>query len=80
MGPLNIIRRMHLRQKLSVREIARRTGPPSLPATNAVAFRYTETSLGYRTSAMPVAEVDEASWRVEEARKGCRRFIRPHIL
>ena len=26
MGLLNIIRRMHLRQKLSVREIARRTG------------------------------------------------------
>ena len=26
MGLLNIIRRMHLRQKLSIREIARRTG------------------------------------------------------
>ena len=26
MGPLNIIRRMHLRQKLSIREIARLTG------------------------------------------------------
>jgi len=26
MGLLNIIRRMHLREKLSIREIARRTG------------------------------------------------------
>jgi hypothetical protein len=26
MGPLNVIRRMYLRQKLSIREIARRTG------------------------------------------------------
>jgi hypothetical protein len=39
MGLLNIIRRMHLRQKLSIREISRRTGLPSrLDAQHAEAI------------------------------------------
>ena len=83
MGLLNIIRRMHLRQKLSIREISRRTGLSRTPVTRHLAANTIEPLFATpeRPSQLdPLAETLAASLKTEagKSRKERRTLKQLH--
>jgi transposase len=81
MGLLNIIRRMHLRQKLSIREIARRTGLSRNTVARHLAAGTIEPKFATpdRTSKLDPFADKLAGWMKTEAGKARkqRRTLKP---